>query len=379
MDQYSIEKEWRIIEIKADLLCLGLRLNHVARNIYQHQNPSDDWKTGNVGLHLLLGGRTHVLATVAHEFDGNSPYSLGYEDGNLVLLRNSQFVCSAHAVVMPKWYHLKTSKNTPLSKVFLHEGRSFLHQTYAGCDYHVGANGCKFCGTGGTWDIAEPSDIGEAIAQALSENPEYHVCLGGGTRLPLIKNVDYFSKCISEIKNQNCLVPIWIEMVPIADDYIEKLISLGATGFGFNIEIWDDDLRRKICPGKVKIKKEDYFAAFYKATECLGKNRVGSCLIVGLEPIENTISGVMEISRAGVQPCLLPFKPWDGSQFSKYPPCETDVLIRASEEAVNAMIKYDIDPEANQGCLLCEGCTIDHDIYRLKRTERSYLNENRCS
>ena len=100
-------------------------------------------------------------------------------------------------------------------------------------------------------------------------------------------------------------------------------------------------------------------------TKILGSNRVGSCILVGLESLESSIAGVQELASNGVQPCVLPFKPWDKSLFKNHSVCNADDLIEISKAAVRAMIKNDISPDKNQGCLLCESCTVDHDIYKL--------------
>jgi len=367
MKEDTIFRKREIIKIKAGLLCMGVRPNKIAEEIYYRQNPCQDWKTGNVGIHISLDYGSHVLVTISHSFDQVSPYSLGYKEGNIVLLKDETVVSQVNEVPMPNWYSKKTTTGVLMSTFFLHEGKAFLHQAYAGCDYHSIDMQCKFCGTGSNWKIGTPLEIGESVVEAVKENPEYHVCLGGGTRSPLNSNVEYFSKCVVEIRKRNPNVPLWIEMVPPeSDDDISKLIKLGATSFGFNIEIWDDVLRKEICPGKSTTSKDTYLDAMKKALSILGPNRIGSCLLVGLEPLESSIKGATALASIGVQPCMLPFKPWDKSSYNNYSPCDTGDLIKVSEAAVKAMIENDIVPEENQGCLLCEGCTIDHDIYELQ-------------
>src|SRR5690606_20329619 len=130
-----------------------------------------------------------------------------------------------------------------------------------------------------------------------------------------------------------------------SDKDISKLVDIGATSFGFNIEIWDDTLRKVICEGKSKIPKSRYLSAMKRAYDILGPNRTGSCLIVGLEPVESSIRGANELASIGVQPCMLPFKPWNNSAYSNHPHCSPEDLIKVSKEAVRAIIKNNIFPE----------------------------------
>ncbi len=366
----GLSRKWEVMKIKADLLCMGISPNEVAEAIYHRQNPCEDWKTGNVGLHILLEGGRHVLVTSSHSFDQRSPYSIEYKEGDLVLLKGKRVVNRVKEVPTPDWYSKKTTTIVPMPTFFLHEGKTFLHQAYSGCDYHSMGLQCRFCGAGSGWRVGTPLEIGECVAEAVKENREYHVCLGGGTRLPPSRNIEYFAECLVEIRRRDSNVPIWIEMAPPeSGDGISMLVDLGATSFGFNIEIWDDALRKKICPGKSQIPKKRYLEIMEKALNILGPNRVGSCLLVGLEPIETSIEGAIELTSIGVQPCMLPFKPWDKSSYKNCSPCDPASLIEVSKAAVNAMMENNIVPQENEGCLLCEGCTVDHDIYSLTQEE----------
>lgn len=216
--------------------------------------------------------------------------------------------------------------------------------------------------------MATPKEIGEVVEMAFRESDKYQVCLGGGTRLPLHRNTDYFLKCLSEIRERNNDIPVFIEIVPPeTNEEILELVNAGATSFGFNIEIWDDRLREEICPGKSFITRQRYLEAMEYSLELLGPNKVGSCLIVGLEPSENSIRGTLELASRGIQPCILPFKPWDGSVFNNRKNCNPEIVLRVGEKAAQYMLKYGINPHENHGCLNCEGCTVEHDILELMK------------
>lgn len=53
----EIPDMWDLVKTKADLLCMGIRPNAVAAEIFHRQNPCEDWKTGNVGVHIVFGGK----------------------------------------------------------------------------------------------------------------------------------------------------------------------------------------------------------------------------------------------------------------------------------------------------------------------------------
>jgi len=173
------------------------------------------------------------------------------------------------------------------------------------------------------------------------------------------KGTEYFVECIREIRKTVKKIPIWVEMCPPDENrYIQMMIDAGADSFGFNIEIWDDDLRKEVCPGKSAISKERYFEAFDYVAEKIGKNRAGTVLIAGLEPKESTVEGAKAMMQKGLMVCILPFKPWDGSEYAGKEPCNPKDLLWIAERTAKFMKKYGINPKNYHGCLNCPSCTI---------------------
>ena len=173
-----------IIQTKADLLCFGLQPSRATSAIYDQQNPRKGLKTGNVGLHIFLSGESSVLTTVTHGFDKKSPLRIRNDNGTFLLEKNGIILMDVNPIAMPLWYNKCTQNGASMAEIFLHESSCFLHQTYEGCDYQQKGLGCKFCGTGKKWRIGSPRQVAETAAAALKENETYHICLGGGTRIP---------------------------------------------------------------------------------------------------------------------------------------------------------------------------------------------------
>lgn len=354
-----------LIKIKAELLCFGLRYDKEAQKFFKRQNPYSIGKTGNVGLHIILENKLSVLVSTTHVFDKKTQYRLKEKNKKWILIKNDKEVCEVTPIKMPVWYPKKTSSGSPTSTVFLHEGLNFIHQCYQGCGYFQTKKACKFCGTGPIWKIPTPEDVGETVELAYKENSNYQVCLGGGSPITAGKGTEYFLDCIKEIRKRVKEIPIWIEMVPPAENkYIRLMIDAGANSFGFNIEIWDDDLRKEICPGKFEVNKERYFAAFNFVNKKLGKNKIGTLLIAGLEPKESTLEGVEVMSQMGVRVCLLAFKPWDTCEYVYKESCNPEDLLWISKRAADFMKTNKIDPQKNYGCLNCPSCTIDGDFLK---------------
>ena len=355
------------IALKANLLCMGLSADDSTIELFEHQNPSGIWKTGNNGCSLEFS-ETRAFVSVAHQYNSNSPYHFSIKNG--VIVKNGEIEKEdVKATIYPEWYSVKLSTGRSFTEVFLLEGERFFHQAYKGCDYMLGGVGCGFCSTSSRHDSEPtPLEVGEAAGIIKDHVSDAQICLGGGTYLPISANVKYFIECVREIRKRDVDIPVWIEMVPPSKNDIDLLIEEGATAFGFNIELWDDKMRQSICPGKSKIPLKHYLEILEHTVKKL-PNRVGSCLLVGLDTDESIKTGVDALVGIGVHPCLLPFRPFTNSKLEKSHPCGADKLIELSTYAVDCMKNNGLDLLQNQGCLLCECCTVMHDIWNLNKLE----------
>lgn len=155
-----------------------------------------------------------------------------------------------------------------------------------------------------------------------------------------------------------------MECIPPAIEDIDKLIDAGATAFGFNIEIWNQEIREKICPGKSQISRDYYLQAMRHVVKRLGQNRVGSCIIVGLDSYDSIKNAIDELIGIGVEPCILPYKKYNRTNLGgfKIDNGYRHDFIRLSQYAAVEAYKHGILFEKNQGCLNCACCTIMHDI-----------------
>ena len=355
------------LEIKAELLCKGLSADDETLRIFSEQNPNVVWKTGNNGCFIEYDG-TSLLASVAHRYNTASPYHFSMSNGELSkfdeVVRND-----VTATIYPKWYTISLSNGRSFTEVFLLEGKRFFHQAYKGCDYMARGCGCAFCSTGlrNSYEVS-PFEIGEASDIIKEHVPDAQICLGGGTYLPISDNVRFFADCVREIRKKNGDIPIWIEMVPPSIEDIQYLIDEGATSFGFNMELWDDVKRHDFCPGKSEVPIKHYLNALEYVAKKL-PNRAGSCLLVGLDSEESIKDGINALVSVGAHPCLLPFRPFTGSHLEDAEPCHFDVLLELSNYAVEQVYKAGLNLLDNQGCMLCECCTVMHDIWKMNYEE----------
>lgn len=361
-------KKLDIIQLKAELLLSGVQQNDYVKNLYLRQNPQNVWKTGNNGIFITINN-LDVLIGINHKSNHDSAYKIICEKEELFLTKyDIKLKVNIRPLEFPEWFFIKIPElnNISFSEYFVYEGNGFLHLAYKRCSFS-NKEKCKFCSTQRRKGNSEQNvkEICIALSSVLPQIPDnIHICLGGGTYIPLEENVEYFSTIIKHIRNYNTKIPIWVEMVPPKLEDIERLIDDGATSFGFNIEIWDNDLRHKICPGKSRISKEHYLEACKFVLEKLGDNSVGSCLIVGLDTYESTKDAIDVLVKAGIEPCILPYKIYNRTNLDGYEvACSYEYdFYRLSQYASQTAKNKGIIFSENQGCLKCTCCTIMHDF-----------------
>lgn len=364
-------KKLDVIQLKAELLLSGVQQNDYVKNLYLLQNPQNVWKTGNNGIFITINN-LDLLIGINHKANHDSAYKIVCEKDDLFLTKyDIKLNVNIRPLEFPKWFFTKIPElnNKFFSEYFVYEGNGFLHLAYKRCSFSYKEK-CKFCSTQRRKGKSEQNvkEICFALSSVLPQIPDnIHICLGGGTYIPLEENVEYFSTIIKHIRKYNTKIPIWVEMVPPKLEDIERLIDDGATAFGFNIEIWNNDLRHKICPGKSQISKEHYLEACKFVLDKLGGNSVGSCLIVGLDTYESTKHAIDVLVKSGIEPCILPYKIYNRTNLDGYEvACSYEYdFYRLSQYASQTAKKEGIIFSENQGCLKCTCCTIMHDFQNI--------------
>jgi len=379
---FTASRSLDLLQVKSELLISGIKENEPIAKIFELQNPDTVPKTGNNGVFLTLNNSLQVLVSFLHEKNQVSPYSVVEEAGSLRLTKHHKKldVCVSE-MKFPAWYSVSVQVNGEqqfFPSFFVLEGDQYLHLAYKCCDFSREER-CTFCSVmrrdvvTPEWMDNDAEMICSVLEEMFSRNyipPNFHFCLGGGTYLPLSDNVEFFSKIISCIRKHRSKEkgenPIWVEMIPPSKEGIQTLIDCGASSFGFNIEVFDDTLRQKFCPGKSKAAPiEQYSEAFEMVNSSLGYSKIGSCIIVGLDNQDNLKAGIDTLIDHHVFPCVLPLKIFDGTDMkldeTALTLLERDFTV-LSHYAADRVQAKGIDVSQNEGCMRCPCCTIIHDM-----------------
>jgi hypothetical protein len=328
---------------KFSLLADGLRVTNSAqshidgRNHDRPMTPADYASTS--GVILEMPGNVWVNAPVARHnpnFVTDPAFTLDLDDDQLVLRSIDGSTEIKVAMWIPPAYHGEFNGQGEEfnSYAFTHADRVRISPV-EGCSM-----ACRFCDLPFEFRYRTKRIEGlvDSVRVALADpiQPAGHVLISGGT--PRSEDVGYVKDVYEAVITGFPDIPVDVMMVPI-DTLIEPewLGQLGVNELSVNIEIWNLDIARRIMRQKYNHGRDNYLAYLAHAVEVLGDHRVRSMLMVGLEPMEDTLDGVTAMVERGVVPVLSPFRPDPSTPMrNEQPPSAdftTEVYLRALDIA----------------------------------------------
>ena len=126
-----------------------------------------------------------------------------------------------------------------------------------------------------------------------------------------------------------------IMMVPVEGLFdLHEIDELGVNELSINIEIFSRAIGADLMRQKYRQGMEHYLKFLERAAGVLGPGRVRSMLMVGLEPMADTLDGVRAIVERGCIPVLSPFRPDPATPLRALAPPSADQLEETYLRAV---------------------------------------------
>lgn len=353
-----MKKLW---EYKLDLLFYGIKIN---QKCYELLKKSKDGKVNNddyittKGLFIILQGDVCVNAMI----NMNSPYSIDSEEHEFILLYNEEKICFVNILQPPDFaLNASTLPNGRLitNLVNIHGDRIRI-QPIEGC-----ANRCQFCDLNRLkYYLNSIKDLDDAFIYAMKNVGFRHILISGGSPLNNQDDFDYLNNVYKYFgEKYGKIFPIDVMLVPRGlsidensndgyERFLRTLKEWNISGLSVNLELYNDFYRKKYIPQKDAVGKDNYYRFIKLAVEIFGRRNVRSCIIIGLEDINDSLKAVEELSRLRCMPVLSPYIPNDNETFLPKPEFMKEVLIKSKEIAD----KYNI--ELGPICDLCKHNTI---------------------
>ena len=347
-------KKRELWEYKLDILYRGISISKkcfdTLKKGINNQINNDDYITTK-GLMIVLDNKIYVNADINEE----SYFQIDYEDEQYILKYNNKLICNIRIIQPPEFALMrkKLSSGELLTNLINIHGDRVRIQPIEGCAFR-----CAFCSLNKFNYKKYSIDIlDEAFQYALNNCSFEHVLISGGT--PKLNQEDYtYLNNVYQFfgKKYGDKIPIDIMLAPrgleINDNSIEqyeiflnKLKEWNISGLSINLELFNDEMRKKYIPNKDNIGKLNYLKFIELAVKIFGKGNVRSCIIIGLEEISDSLKAVEELSKIGCMPVLSPYIPINNTINKPRPELTKEVLLQAKKITDNYSIE--LGPKCN--------------------------------
>ena len=224
-----------------------------------------------------------------------------------------------------------------------------------GCAYR-----CTFCDIPTSFPKYQRKSVEslvESVSRAMRDRalPARHVLISGGTPVPA--DFDYLRKVYATVAERFPHIDVDVMMAPspgLMD--LEWMKDVGIHALSINLELYGQDAARRHAPNKKGLGLDWYATFLSKAVKVFGPGRVRSLLMVGLEPMEDTLKGVAFLADLGCQPVLSPFRPAPGTRLETSEPPSIEFLAETYLRSREIVERKGIN--LGPDCLPCQHNTL---------------------
>ena len=319
---------------------------------------------------LLLPGNIVVhLAPVGPR----SPFNLRVnESGQAYLTHRDEFVTVVGFPPATRFYDQRTSSGRPFRGMGVLQGLDVLSFAYLwSCEYAQAGLACQFCHTGGYTEqmiragqkeppFPSPRDVAEVVEYAVNtEKVASHIQITGGSTMnpqaechlvtAMLNAIDAVSGC------DDSPGEILIYTTPPSDPVaVDELFAAGADRVACDIEVWDEKLADRICPGKSRLTgRRRHLDTLQHIAEKFGPNKACSAFVVGVEPLESFLAGAEYLAERGIVPVVSIWMPHGRPVLGKTEAPGLDYYRQVRDRIAGLYIKYDIEPPGGAGFNVC--------------------------
>jgi hypothetical protein len=319
---------------------------------------------------LILPGNVVVHMTDA---GAKSPFRLGIApNGNASLSYEGTPVADVSFPPQTDFYRQHTSAGRPFLGMAVLQGVDVLSFPYLwSCVHARTGQTCQFCHCGGfSEELArsgnpEPSfptaqDVADVVAYAFkTEKLAKHVQITGGSLAKPEAECHLATEMLLAINSISGFNDIPSEVTvftspPTDPALIDRLFEAGADRVSCAVEIWDEDLAERICPGKARRgSRERLLKTLQHIADKYGPNKACSGFVVGLEPLESFLAGAEFLASRGIVPIVSIWMPHGRPVLGMSTAPGLDYYRRVRDGIAEIFDKYKIEPPGGIGFNVC--------------------------
>ncbi|WP_216908010.1 MSMEG_0568 family radical SAM protein [Synechococcus sp. CCY 0621] len=362
-----------------DRRALGRRLTELqVHGVVDPAVPGNPGRRGGAGPSdhraLSIDGTT-VMVPVYNAVAGSSPYRLDTTaTGGLQVSGTTTGLAADAAVALavetppePRFYDLATAEGIPYRSIALLHGRDVLATTLLQTciRFRDRSQSCQFCAIeqsledGRTLVRKTPEQVAEVAEAAVRLDGVRQLVLTTGTPNSDDRGARLMAETAAAVKARVDL-PIQAQCEPPDDPaWYRRMKDAGVDSLGMHLEVVEEEVRRRILPGKSELGLERYMEAFAAAVAVFGRGQVSTYLLAGLGDSAASLIAVSErLIALGVYPFVVPFVPIAGTPLEAHPAPSTDFMVAVYTAVGDRLRASDLRSEAMAaGCAKCGACS----------------------
>jgi hypothetical protein len=308
------------------------------------------------GISMELEGGIWVNAPI-QDFNPNFVHApshrLHFEEGDFWILSGDLHV-RARPVPVPSYHDQVNPWGEPYTSFAITHTDRVRISPVEGC-----AIACTFCDLPYKYHYRKKpvealvGSVDRAVADPVL--PARHILISGGT--PKKEDYGYINVVYAAVAGAFPDLAVDVMMVPMPGLLEPKVLhAMGIHGLSLNLEMFDDERAKKIMPAKQRLGKDYWFDFIGRAAEIFGPGKVRSLILVGLEPVEETLRGVEALAKRGCDPVLSPFRPDPHTPLRDTDPPTIEMLAEVYERSVDIVEKHGV--KLGPRCIPCQHNTL---------------------
>ena len=358
---------------KIELMTHGMNVSNSARRVIGGDEGRPltlaDYASTS-GISMELEGNVWVNAPIVDHnpnFVGETPYTLDFRDGKFFVGQNGNLF-GARPILVPAYHDGNADSGEPYRNLAITHTDRVRISPIEGC-----AIQCEFCDLpyDSRYRRKDVGDLLESVGVALADKvqPAKHVLISGGT--PKKADYRYQNEVYERVARAFHGIDVDIMMVPMPGLLdAQRLHDQGINGLSINLELWNEDLRKRYMHGKGALDREMYLGFIENAVKIFGEGKVRSLLMVGIEPMADTLKGVEALAQRSCDPVLSPFRPDPVTPLRNESPPSVEFLVETYQRARDIVEKF---PKVALGPR-CIPCT--HNTLTFSDGSEKYKNSN---
>lgn len=311
------------------------------------------------------------------------------EADGFALHRGDERLCRTDFVRAHAWQRFRTRDGHAPAEVGVEQlGDMLVVNVAPGCEYFRardagGSLRCRFCAYGrfdaravtlgqprGGVDLdpAALARVEEVLRAAADAGEARHVYLTGGSLLDPSDEARRYVRLVETARRavgDRLRVTCGSGAVDAKDS--RRYRDAGADSCCYNLETWDADTFRAVCPGKARsVGRARWIAALLGAVEVFGRGNVGSAFVAGVELgppapgmsrerlVDSVRAGAAFLLDHGVMPLYSPLWPVEGTIYRATDGLDAETYLTLEHEVyrLRASRRFPVP-----GWLICPGCS----------------------